>query len=38
LHKKNFFLDIKIILKTFKIVFGKTGIRHWLKFFQYIKK
>jgi O-antigen biosynthesis protein WbqP len=28
LHKKNFFLDIKIILKTFKIVFGKTGIRH----------
>ena len=28
LHKKNFLLDLRIILKTFIIVFGKTGIRH----------
>ena len=28
LHKRNFFFDIKIILKTFIIVSGKTGIRH----------
>jgi O-antigen biosynthesis protein WbqP len=28
LQKKNFFLDLKIILKTFIIVFDKKGIRH----------
>lgn len=28
LHKRNFFFDIKIILKTFIIVSCKTGIRH----------
>jgi len=28
LQKKNFLLDLKIILKTFIIVFGKKGIRH----------